>query len=155
MSVSTIRSDIKAKLISVPEVKNVKDFIIWDDDWRNIVQRFISDGRLHTWFIGWNNSLGNLFKRNAIQRFYTWNVVGYYSIKTKDESSKVFEGIVEKVMNEFTKSINFLSTAGSTRPMMLQSLQSVPFNNTPAHRAILTIDIDENKEEVRRNYAGN
>ena len=147
MSVSSIRTDIVTKLTPVPGVENVKDFIIWSDDWRDIVNRFSADGRMHTWMVGLANSNRNIFKAGALQRFYLWNVVAYYSIKTVNKSSQVFENLIEAVMNEFSKSISFISTAGSSRPMNLVKLENTVFQNTPAHRAILEIDIDENIDQ--------
>ena len=144
MSLATIRSGIKTKMETLTDVENVLDYVVWTDDWQVIYDKFEEGGRLDTWMIGLNNTPQHIVSSQDKNITWLFNLVGYYSIKTSDESSKAFETIIETIMNGFGVFKNVLGLPGVTNTApILTSLVNAVFNTTPAHMGVIQISFNE------------
>lgn len=140
MSLANIRSGIKTKMETLTDVNNVLNYVVWTDDWQVIYDKFEEGGRLDTWMIGLNNTSQHVVSSQDKNITWNFNIVGYYSIKTSDESSKAFETIIETILNGFATSKNILGLPGITNtPPILTSLVNAVFNTTPAHMAVISM----------------
>jgi len=146
MSVATIRTAIASKIDAVADTENVKDFVIWTDDWNYIITNMAKDGRINTWMVGLQAipeiKVGNGWKETV----YIFRVVAYYSIKTSNESSKAFENIIDNVVNDFSKSKSFLSGTYND-PMLLVANEAAVYVQQPCHRALLNIRVTEKETQ--------
>lgn len=155
MSWSDIRTATKLKLESVAGVVNVKDFVIWTDDWNFIITTFGStdsagDGILHTWMIGFAGNPANRLNDSNKENDYLLNIVGYYSIQTNLESSKTFEDLVVSIRDEFMKSFSYVKNfvpgytdSSTTNPPQGITIENTVWNQQPVHRALIQIPITE------------
>lgn len=142
MSLATIRTALKTKLDAVTGVENVYDYVYWTDDWQVIYDKFATDGRINTWMIGLANNTVNKIDVGNRTREYQFNLYAYYSLKTSDESSKIFENILDLVVNEFLESFSFLD-ATTIKSVQIVGIDNSTFAGTPAHRAQLQMTIEE------------
>lgn len=145
MSLATIRSGIKTKLETLTDVNNVLDYVVWTEDWETIFTKFSKDGRLDTWMIALSNTPQHIISSGDKNITWLFNIVGYYSIKTDDESSKAFETIIETILNGFGTSKNILGLPGVTNgdaPTLISMTNEV-FEMSPCHRAVIQMSFNE------------
>lgn len=144
MSLATIRAAIKTRLEGVTDIGKVLDYVYWTDDWNAIYQNFgpSDEGRVNVWMIGVGSSTGNTISSQDKTRFWTFNILAYYSIKTSNESSKDFEGIVEGVLNAFSQDTSFVAATTYT-PATVTAIDNAVYLGHPVHRAQIQIIVRE------------
>lgn len=145
MSLATIRSGIKSQMETLSGINNVLDYVVWTDDWQTIYSLFEEDGRIDTWMIGLKSTPAHNIGAQDKNITWAFNLVGYYSIKTDNESSKAFETNVETILNGFGVSFNPLSLPGVTMSQapLLASFDNTVYAQTPAHTAVISIAFNE------------
>ena len=143
MSLSTIRTAIKSKLELVTDVENVKDFVIWSDKWDDLLAYFVKDGRVNTWQIGLRSTPEVYIDNGIRETAFMFNIYGLYSMKTENESSKVFEGITEAVLYEFSKANSFLTNTELTQKPSLVSFENAIYLQNPVHRCLINLQVTE------------
>ena len=151
MSWAEIRTATKLKLEGITGVENVLDYVVWTDDWNTIINLFADDdGRINTWMVGLANNNENTLQSGINVYNYLINILGYYSIKTNNQSSKTFEDIVMSIRDEFMKSFSYIKTfvatyAGHaiTRPPNLIAVENTVYLQHPCHRAQIQIPVEE------------
>lgn len=148
MSFTDIRAGIKTKLESISGIENVNDFVIWSDDWDSLLTYFVKDGRVNTWQIGLISAPAPVLDSELVTNVYNIGLFGLYSIKTDQESSKTFEDLCLKVINEFATSINPISVAGTRfpKPPSLLSFANTIYMQSPAHQATIQMQVSESVE---------
>ncbi len=150
MSLATIRSGIQSKMASLTGIKNVLDYVVWTDDWQTIYALFADDDRIDTWLIGLNNTPQH--QVNAQDKNITWafNIIGYYSIKTDNKSSKAFETNIETILNGFGVSKNVLGLPGVTNGQapLLVSNNSTVYLTIPSHTAVISMSFNEISDQA-------
>ena len=154
MSIATIRQGIVDKLSAVTGVTNVLDYIVWTDDWNVIYEKFCDDSeRVNVWMIGLGASplakLGNSYR----ERPYTFNIVGYYSIKTSLETSKTFENTIGNIIDAFDGTRSVVAGSEIVQPIALSSMSNTLFAQHPAHTAVMSLTIN-NRAEVSSPCSG-
>jgi len=144
MSVSLIRAGIKAKIETVAGTNKVLDYVVWTDDWQTIYEKFAEGtSRVNTWMVGLGSSglavIGNGYK----ERPYTFNIIGYYSIKSSDETSKTFEDLIASILDAFdgTNSVSVGSVI--TTPMSVAGITNTMYVQHPCHSVNMSITITD------------
>jgi len=150
MSWAEIRTATKLKLESISGIENVKDYVIWTDDWNFIIQNFAIDGRINTWMVGLANNNNNQIEGDLHLCPYLINILAYYSIKTDDQSSKTFEDLGMAVRDEFMKSFAYVKTfvpthtsRTLTRPPSFIVFDNTVFAQQACHRCQIQIPVEE------------
>lgn len=146
MSLNTVRTALVAKLDAVTGIENVYDYVYWTDDWQAIYSQFAKNGRINTWMVGLGSNVGNRVERGLVYKPYIFNLFAYYSLKTSNQSSKVFENLCDSVVNEFLVSRSFLAKT-TINIASLVSVENGVFSGTPIHRAQLQIGVTEIVEQ--------
>jgi hypothetical protein len=143
MSLATQRAAIKTKLEAVSGIGKVQDHVIWTDDWNFIYANFCSGDLVHVWFIGLASSASpGQMPRNTRTRAYTWNLVGYYSLRTDRGSSKLFENIVDAILAKFDP-LTSIGAAMTHPAPALVGIQNVVFGEIPCHTAQIQLTVTE------------
>lgn len=144
MSWANIRSGLQTKLAALSGINNVLDYVVWTDDWAVIYEKFEEGGRLDTWMISLNNTPQHVVSSQDKNITWVANIVGYYSIKTSDESSKDFEDNIETILNALALGKNVLGLPGVTNTApLLTTVANTLFNKSPAHTAVIQITFNE------------
>lgn len=148
MSLATQRAAIKTKLEAVTGIGSVLDYVVWTDDWQFIYDHFTdtAQNRVHVWFIGLASSQPqSSLNRNIRVRQYTWNIIGYYSMKTAAQSSKTFEEVIDAILAKFDP-IGSIG-AGLTHQMpSLAAVQNTIFAQHGCHTAQVQLTVTEQTE---------
>ncbi len=144
MSVDTMRSAIKTNMEAVSGIGSVLDHVVWTDSWEFIYENFrdAAGDRVHVWFIGLGNSPQPILRNGIRERNYIFNLIGYYSLKTSNESSKTFENVVDAILNKFDGQASI--GAGLTHiPPTLVAITNTIYVQHAAHTAQIQINILE------------
>ena len=149
MSLATIRSGIQSKMAGLTDINNVLDYVVWTDDFQVLYDKFATGGRFDTWMIQLSNTPQHSVGAQDKNITWNFNIIGYYSIKTDDESSKQFETNIETILNAFAVGKNVLGLAGVTNTApILASVASTVFNTTPAHTCVIQISFNEISDQT-------
>lgn len=144
MSLATQRAAIKAKLEAVSGIGAVMDHVVWTDDWAFILANFRDSAqeRVHVWFIGLASSSQGALQNGLRSRPYTWNIIGYYSLMTSLESSKLFEDVVDGILAAFD-GIGSIGAGLTHVPPSLQGISNVVFTEQACHTAQIQLTIED------------
>ena len=142
MSIATLRAGIVSKLNTISSVNKVVDYVIWTDDWNVIYDKF-SEGneRVNVWMVGLASSALAIVANGFNQRPYTFNIIGYYSIKTSNESSKVFEDIINDILYSFDSTTSIASGSEIVDSAQLINMTNTIWSQHPCHTATIQLPI--------------
>lgn len=142
MSVATIRTGIKNKISNIAGIGKVLDYVVWTEDWQVIYEKFAEGtDRVNVFMIGLSASSNAVVSAGIRSRDYTFNIVGYYSIKTTNESSKAFENIIDLIINAFDSDNSIASGSEIVQKINLNSLSNTLFVQHPCHTSIMSLTV--------------
>jgi hypothetical protein len=142
MSLATIRTALQTKLDAISGVENVYGYQYWTEDWQTIYDNFAKDGRINCWFIGLANRSPKQVSSGTVSKTRTFNLYAYYSFKSADQTSIIFENLLDSVCNEFEDSLSF-TTSTIVDSVSLETIDTTLFAGTPAHRGQIQIVLTE------------
>ena len=144
MSVATIRTGIKTKMESVSSVNKVLDYVVWTNDWQVIYDKFAEGtDRVNVWMVGLNASPSAVVSAGVRERQYVYNIVGYYSIKTSDETSKVFEDMIDGIINAFDADNSIANGSELISKINLTAINNTIFAQHPCHTAVMSLTVTD------------
>lgn len=147
MSISTIRAGIKSKMQTVSGIASILDYVVWTDNWETIYQLFAGNtNRVNVWMVGLSSSPQVIISNGMRNRRYSFNLVGYYSIKTSNESSKAFEDIIGSIFNAFDSTTSIATGSDIVSHPTLVSINNSMFAQHPCHTAVISITIEDREE---------
>jgi len=152
VSKTSISDAIKTKMEAIDGINNVFDYVFWTDDYQVIYNYLSANGRIDSWHIGQGATTTTIDSGMKI-RNYLWNIFGIYSIKTSDESSKAFELLIEKILDDFSISFSFLAQTNHTPPNLV-ILENGVYSNTPVHRCQIQLPVTERTAQNLQNPQG-
>ena len=106
---------------------------------------YVTGGIFHVWFITRVSMPSEPFKLKHVNRKHQFQLIGFYAIDDTSESEKTFQALCDTICDDFDKdeNINFVGDTHKIKPAFLESFEPVEFVNTLCHRAIITLEIEE------------
>lgn len=142
MSVELIRTGIKDKLEGITSVNKVLDYVIWTDDWKTIYNLFAEGKeRINVWMVGLGASPLAVIGQGYKERVYTFNIFGYYSIKTSNQTSKTFENIIGDIVDDFDGSLKIATGAELQGPITIVSIVNTIYLQHPCHQVAMQVSV--------------
>lgn len=145
MSYSTISTQIKTLLDATTGIGQTYDYMKLSHNDQTNKSLYVTNEIFHVWFITRTDMPSEPYKLKHVNRKHNFQLIGFYAIDDSSESEKTFQALCDTICNEFDKdeNINFVGTTHKIKPAFLENFEPVEFVNVLCHRAIITLEIEE------------
>jgi hypothetical protein len=143
MSYAVIRSELKTLLEAIPDVQIVHDHLRWTNKREEILSFYGTSGVLSAWeFTRVRNARGQQALPNRFRSRHFMRIKGYYALADSKESEKVFQDLLDRVLDTLQLSANLNGKATLLLPPDA-AIDHQMKGNTLVHRAEIALEIIE------------
>ena len=147
MSLDLIRAEIKTKLESIASIGKVQDYIRHAITWEKIEEFYKDNDKINAWFFRVASTPQSKIASGsiALDRQWNFNLFGFYGLKDVEGTGKVFENIVEDVLDEFSDSQDLVAKVRwpDESPPECALIEERLFVGILCHRAQVNLVYDE------------
>ncbi len=150
MSQPAILAAIKAKLLLVDGITIVHDYERYCKDMTTFLNLFKTDDNLfHGWMISRSAMTSEQSSRTQTRRTHRYKILGIYALDDSAASEKIFQAIIESIINAFDADADLGGICAGAAPMRAETIDNRIFGNVLCHYAELYLDVPESATYTR------
>jgi hypothetical protein len=158
MSLATIRTAIKNKLLSVGGIGKVYDyerFAVREKDFQDLYKD-VTSGRILGWNFYRESTIEEDLNNAEVRRLHSWRMTGFEGLDDADATGKAFDDLVESVATAFRNDPTLTGAVIANKDLnqefgpsgiQVEGIEPVMFAGVLCHRARLRL-ITETTEAV-------
>jgi len=146
MSVSAIRTRIKAKLSAVEGIGIVHEYQRWASTWSKFLSQFKTESDvINGWMITRRATPSARDTMPTLNRGHVFILTGFYGLNDDDATELVFQDMVEDIQDAFDSDVTLGGLVLKSGPLQVKVVENRTFGNVLCHYAELELVADERK----------
>jgi len=144
---ANILTKLKSILDSVAGIGKTYDRLRLTYDDQNNILLFNNSGIFHVWYLTRLNVESELFKGKSILRKHFFRLHGFYALDDANSSAKIFQSLVDTVLNEFQEylNINILTNSRLIEVPERVEITEETLTNVLCHYCLIPMTVEETK----------